>query len=114
MTPRLVASDLDGTIVRHDGTISARTVAAFAHAEDAGAQVVFVTGRPPRLMRPVGDAFGHRGIAICANGAPVYDLRRGTVVSEHPIAVAVLEQVVRRPRAALPQLGRAVEFAAHA
>ena len=109
--PRLVASDLDGTIVRHDGTISARTVAAFARAEEAGAQIVFVTGRPPRLMRPVGDAFGHRGIAVCANGALVYDLHSGTVVAEHPIATDVLEEVVRRLRDALPELGLAVEFA---
>jgi Cof subfamily protein (haloacid dehalogenase superfamily) len=109
--PRLVASDLDGTIVRHDGMISARTVAAFARAEEAGAKIVFVTGRPPRLMRPVGDAFGHRGIAVCANGALVYDLHKGAVVAEHPISTDVLEEVVRRLRDALPELGLAVEFA---
>ncbi|HET6185804.1 MAG TPA: HAD hydrolase family protein, partial [Trebonia sp.] len=33
-----MASDLDGTIVRSDGTISARTVAAFARVEAAGAR----------------------------------------------------------------------------
>jgi hydroxymethylpyrimidine pyrophosphatase-like HAD family hydrolase len=46
--PRVVATDLDGTIVRTDGTISARTRAALTTAEAAGAMVVIVTGRPPR------------------------------------------------------------------
>ncbi|MGW0836168.1 HAD family hydrolase, partial [Streptomyces prunicolor] len=36
--PRLVASDLDGTVVREDGTVSARTVEAFARVRDAGAE----------------------------------------------------------------------------
>ena len=35
--PRLIATDLDGTIVRSDGTISERTVAALARVELAGA-----------------------------------------------------------------------------
>ena len=42
--PLLVATDLDGTIVRGDGTISERTVAAFARVEAAGALFVLVTG----------------------------------------------------------------------
>ena len=56
--PLLVASDLDGTIVRSDGTISARTVAAFARVEAAGARFALVTGRPPRVMRGIAETFG--------------------------------------------------------
>ena len=70
--PRLVATDLDGTVVRDDGTISGRTVAAFARAEQAGALVVVVTGRPPRAMAEISGAFGHRGTAIVSNGAMTY------------------------------------------
>ncbi len=46
--PRLVATDLDGTIVRSDGSISERTRAAIARVEQAGVPFVMVTGRPPR------------------------------------------------------------------
>lgn len=42
--PRLVATDLDGTLLRADGTISARTREALAAAEEAGVEVVFVVG----------------------------------------------------------------------
>ena len=46
---RLLATDLDGTIVRTDGSISTRTRDALSAAQDAGLLVVFVTGRPSKL-----------------------------------------------------------------
>lgn len=48
--PKLIATDLDGTIVHHDGTITPRTLAAFQRARDLGVEIWFVTGRPPRWM----------------------------------------------------------------
>lgn len=108
--PRLVATDLDGTIIRTDGTISPRTVAALGRVESAGAILVFVTGRPPRWLHTVADTVAHRGLAICANGALVYDLRRERVVRTHPIDAAVLAETVARLRAAVPDLHFAVEY----
>ena len=90
---RMVATDLDGTIVRSDGTISARTRAALGTAEAAGAVVVIVTGRPPRWLAGIADATGHHGLAICANGALLYDLRAEQVIGAAP--------VVRRARCAI-------------
>ena len=106
---RLVATDLDGTIVRRDGTVSARVVAALAAVEDAGVSVVFVTGRPPRWMEPVVQATGHRGIAVCANGALVYDLRTGAVLERFTVDPDVAVEVVRRLRERLPGVSFAVE-----
>jgi HAD superfamily hydrolase (TIGR01484 family) len=108
--PRLVATDLDGTIVRSDGTLSARTVAAFTRAERAGARCVLVTGRPPRAMRDIADAFGHRGIAIVSNGALAYDMRTGEVTPVQLIAPEQLAAAVRELRAAVPGIGIAVEY----
>ena len=109
--PQLVATDLDGTIVRGDGTVSRRTVEAFTRVEKSGAEFVFVTGRPPRLIREVSGAFGHRGLAICANGALIYDLHTETVVAQYPIPVGVLAEAARRLRDAIPDIGIAVEYA---
>ncbi len=108
--PALVATDLDGTIVRDDGTISARTVAAFARIEAAGARFVLVTGRPPRFMHQVAAAFGHRGTAICANGALTYDMRSETVTPVRLIPPAVLAAAATALRAAVPGIGIAVEY----
>lgn len=71
---RLVASDLDGTIVGPDNRISDRTVRAFRDCADAGIDIVFVTGRPPRWLKPLSEALGHAGTVICSNGAITYDL----------------------------------------
>jgi Cof subfamily protein (haloacid dehalogenase superfamily) len=107
---RVVATDLDGTAVRSDGTVSGRTRRAIAQAEDAGATVVFVTGRPPRWMAPVAEATGHRGLAICANGAFVYDLHDERVVEEHLLSPEVARQLTDRLRAELPEVSFAVEW----
>ncbi|MFD5142399.1 HAD hydrolase family protein [Streptomyces sp. NPDC058401] len=71
---RLIATDLDGTLLRDDKSVSERTVAALAAAEEAGIAVFFVTGRPARWMGVVSDHVQGHGLAICANGAAVVDL----------------------------------------
>ncbi|CAL9475785.1 Sugar phosphatase YidA [Streptomyces sp. enrichment culture] len=75
--PRLIATDLDGTLLRDDKSVSPRTVAALAAAEEAGIEVFFVTGRPARWMDVVSDHVHGHGLAICGNGAAVVDLRGG-------------------------------------
>ena len=106
---RLVATDLDGTVVGHDGSISPRTRAVLASVQDAGIRIVFVTGRPPRWMRPIADATDHRGLAVCANGAYVYDLHEETVVESYPLSVTHAHTAVRRLRSVLPAAGFGVE-----
>jgi Cof subfamily protein (haloacid dehalogenase superfamily) len=107
--PRIVACDLDGTLVRSDGTISERTVKALQLAEEAGATVVFVTGRPPRWMHDVAEQTGSRGLAICSNGALVYDLGAGRVVLGRLLSPEVSLPLVPLLRAAFPGIAFAVE-----
>ncbi len=113
LRPRLVASDLDGTLLRSDGTVSDRTVAAIATCEAAGATVVLATGRPPRWIHAIGEKLDHRGIAVCANGALVYDLHRREVVSSDTIDLGVAAQIVERVRRDWPGAVFAVESVAH-
>jgi Cof subfamily protein (haloacid dehalogenase superfamily) len=103
--PGVVATDLDGTIVRSDGTVSDVTRAAIVSAESAGALVVLVTGRPPRWLRGMADATGHRGVAVCANGALVYDLHTDEVIGSYPLSVEIAAEVVATLRAAIPGIG---------
>lgn len=110
--PRLVATDLDGTALRTDGTVSPRTAAAFAKVEESGSMLVFVTGRPPRWMGAVAGAVRHHGLAICANGALIYDLHTERIVESHLITVDVLEEVVAQLRANVPELLFSVEYEA--
>ncbi|RZS91315.1 hypothetical protein EV189_0553 [Motilibacter rhizosphaerae] len=108
---RLIASDLDGTLLNSAGEVSARTAAAVQAAEAAGLIVVFVTGRPPRWLGSVAAATGHTGLAICSNGALVYDLHREEVVEAYAIPVEVARSAVSAVRSALPSVTFGVETA---
>ncbi|MFD8567032.1 Cof-type HAD-IIB family hydrolase [Streptomyces sp. NPDC059639] len=111
--PRLIATDLDGTLLRDDKTVSPRTVAALAAAEKAGIEVFFVTGRPARWMDVVSDHVHGHGLAICGNGAAVVDLHGGPgkhrFVKIRELTVPDALEVVRILRAAAPGTSFAVE-----
>lgn len=107
--PRLVATDLDGTLLRSDGTCSERTRAALAELERAGTQVVLVTARPPRWLHELADLVGDHGIVLCSNGAYVYDVRSRQILSERCMAAAVVGQIADDLRNALPGIAFAVE-----
>jgi hydroxymethylpyrimidine pyrophosphatase-like HAD family hydrolase len=100
--PRLLATDLDGTLLHSDGTVSSRTRAALAALEDAGVPVVFVTARPPRWMDDLTDLVGPHGTALCANGAFTYDVRTRVVSDVHALSFAVVAEVVTDLRGVLP------------
>ena len=110
--PKLIATDLDGTIVSHKGVISQRTIDVFTRARDLGVHVFFVTGRPPRWMGEIREAFGF-GEAICCNGAMLYDLMNDAVLEEWMISVDEQLEVVRRMRIAMPEMSFAVESNDH-
>jgi Cof subfamily protein (haloacid dehalogenase superfamily) len=107
--PRVVATDLDGTLLRTDGSISARSRKALALAEAAGATVIFVSGRPPRWVDELADTIGSHGLAICANGALVYDVANRVVVDQQALPTEVAIQVAQALRTAIPGVVFAVE-----
>ena len=107
--PRVVATDLDGTLLRSDGTISERTRSALVATEEAGTSVLFVTARPPRWVEPLADAVGSHGVVIAGNGAFLVDLARGEVTSSGCFAGADLLSLVADLRAHFPDAGFALE-----
>jgi Cof subfamily protein (haloacid dehalogenase superfamily) len=107
--PKLVATDLDGTLLRSDLTVSDRTLATFERLERNGIRLVFVTGRPWRWMEPVLARTGRRGTVVCANGAVVADGASGDVLRRWPIPPATLRAVTSKIRTAFPDVAFAVE-----
>ena len=98
----LVATDLDGTLLRSDGTVSGATRRVLAGVEEAGVPVVFVTGRPLRWMTQLWPMVGAHGIAVVGNGAVVYDVAAGAVRHLHGIERLAGLAVADAIRAALP------------
>ena len=69
---KLVATDLDGTLLRDDHTVSTRTRDALAAVTAAGAAHIIVTGRAVPWTRHILDDLGYQGLAVCGQGAQVY------------------------------------------
>ncbi|MFI9103885.1 HAD family hydrolase [Streptomyces fildesensis] len=69
---RLIATDLDGTLLRSDHTVSERSRTALAAATAAGAAHIVVTGRSVPWARHILDDLGYEGLAVCGQGAQVY------------------------------------------
>ena len=107
---KLVASDLDGTLLRSDNTVSDATRDALAEAERAGLIIAFVTGRPPRWLHEVAAATGHTGVAVGANGAITYDLHTETVLAEHSMTPELLHSVTALLREKIPEIRFAMEY----
>ncbi|MDQ3462786.1 MAG: HAD family hydrolase, partial [Actinomycetota bacterium] len=106
---RAIATDLDGTLLRSDKTVSVRTREAVHAAEDAGLLVVIATGRPPRWIPPVVEELGERGLVVCANGASVYDPARHELVSRTELAPEVVHEVIGDIAASFPDAVFGVE-----
>lgn len=106
---RLVATDLDGTLLRPDGTVSQRTVDAVQAAQQAGLHVVPVTGRPPRVTWDVAQRAGLGPLGVCSNGALVVDVRTMEVLEIETIAAEVAGRLVTVLRDSLPGVVFAVE-----
>jgi Cof subfamily protein (haloacid dehalogenase superfamily) len=107
--PRLIATDLDGTLLRGDGSISERTRAALAGCREAGIGVVFVTARPPRVMHHIVEQAGHAATAICSNGAIVHDFAAADTTYVHEFASDTARAIVQALRPVLPDAGFALE-----
>ena len=90
-------------------TISPRTRAAVRAAVGAGAHFILATGRPPRWVAPIVEALGFAPIAVCANGAVIYDPTTDRVLSVSTLAVDTLAELTEIATRVIPGAGLAVE-----
>jgi len=106
--PKLIGTDLDGTIVANYGFISERTKIAFTAANAAGIHIYFVTGRPIRWMTEIKENFNF-GLGICGNGAMLYDFLNEKILEEWLFSVEAQLETVKRLRKVIPPVTFAVE-----
>ena len=107
--PKLIATDLDGTIVAHYGFISDRTKIAFAAAHAAGIHIYFITGRPIRWMKEIKENFNF-GLGVCGNGALLYDFINEKVLEEWSFSVEAQLETIKRLRQVIPPVSFATEI----
>jgi HAD superfamily hydrolase (TIGR01484 family) len=107
--PRLVVSDLDGTLLRTDGTASTRAADAIEALQHAGVAWLIATARPPRWLHHLTSVVGAGGLVICSNGAFVYDVANRSILDERAIVAETLSEIVEDLRAVVPDIGFAAE-----
>jgi Cof subfamily protein (haloacid dehalogenase superfamily) len=107
--PALIASDVDGTLLDEHERITPRTRAAVRAAVESGVQFVLATGRPPRWIAPVVDALGLTPMAVCANGAVIYDSATDRILSARTLSAEVLAELAEVATRVIPGAGLAVE-----
>jgi hydroxymethylpyrimidine pyrophosphatase-like HAD family hydrolase len=100
--PHLIATDLDGTLLRSDHTVSDRTCAALKSCAAAGLEVVIVTARPQRTVGELARRIGCVTTAICANGAVAFDVATGVADFVYSFTVERALGIVAELRPLLP------------
>lgn len=85
MTYRVIALDLDGTLLTPQKTILPESLTALQRAREAGCKVVIVTGRHHVAIHPFYQALALDTPAICCNGTYLYDYHANKVLASDPL-----------------------------
>lgn len=101
---RLIATDLDGTLLDDRGAVSRRTRAALDAARAAGIATIPVTARQPVGLRPIAAQAGFDDWALCGNGAYGVHLATGEHLFAAEIPVAVQQQLAEALLRSIPDL----------
>ncbi|MCW2700375.1 MAG: HAD-superfamily hydrolase, subfamily [Blastococcus sp.] len=107
--PRLIVSDMDGTLLRPDETVSEATVVELERWRADGVPVVLATGRPPRWMHDIRKVLRF-GTAVCCNGAVIIDLERFEVLDQELLSPGTLRTISTELRRRQPDTWFAVEY----
>lgn len=94
MTYRLLACDIDNTLVRFPDPPSARVRSALRAAHEAGVTICLVTGRAFRRARPVAEMLGLDTPIICNHGGSIRDPRTGATIHRHVLPEGLAPDIV--------------------
>lgn len=92
--PRLIAADIDGTLLNSDGELTPRTRAAISRALELGVKVVTATGRMYSSAAPVARRLGITSPCVFFNGAMVRDPRGGEIIFQRPLDERLTSEIL--------------------
>jgi Cof subfamily protein (haloacid dehalogenase superfamily) len=101
---RLVAIDLDGTLLTDAKAVTPETVQAFRQVAQAGVRLVIASARPPRSVRPFHRHLGLDTLTINYNGALIWDEPAQRIVEHLPLAADLAREIVALARGQFPEV----------
>jgi len=93
--PKLIAIDLDGTLLSHDNRVSDRAKAAIWELESLGTKVVIATGRPLRSAKAILEDVRLTELAILFNGAGIYSLDQQKFLHSFSLTEQTIQDVLQ-------------------
>ena len=104
MTVRLIATDLDGTLLDSSSSVTARTRRALDAARARGIHVIPVTARQPIGLRAIAADAAFDGWALCSNGAYAVHLGDGRMLFAEELPAETVRTLAEALRASIPGL----------
>lgn len=92
---RLIAIDLDGTLLNSYGEITEKNKEAIKYALNKGIEVVLASGRDPKTMEKISGELGIENYLIAGNGASVYDIRKEKNIYENFLEVEKALEIIK-------------------
>lgn len=89
----LLVTDLDGTLLRDDKSVSAENLRAIEYFKSEGGLFTFVTGRVPQGALPAYEQVLPNAPCGCSNGSCIYDYRTGELLWHRELSRSVLQIV---------------------
>lgn len=98
LTPRVIAMDLDDTLLKHDLSISDRTVDTLNRCADLGIIIMLASGRAPEAMYQYAERLGlhtRSSYLICHNGSHAIESDTRKTILEHRLPTDIALEAFR-------------------
>ena len=92
---KLVAIDLDGTLLNSYGEVSEKNKEAIQKAKNKGAEIVIASGRPISSARSYAYEVGADNYIICGNGSVLYDMKNEQIIYDKFIERQKALQIIK-------------------
>ena len=77
---KLVAIDLDGTLLNSYGAVSEKNKLTLTKAKENGVEIVIASGRSTNSVKNIANDLGICNYIICGNGSLIYDLQKEEII----------------------------------
>ena len=92
---KLVAIDLDGTMLNQYGVVTERTKEAIKKAQECGIEVIIASGRPIDSIKTIAKEIKSQKYFISGNGAIIYDIAKDEIIYENTLKKQKVLEIIK-------------------
>lgn len=92
---KLVAIDLDGTLLNSYGEVSDKNKRSLKKAVEKGTKIILASGRPIMSVKNLANEIGCNNYMICGNGAITYDIQKEEIIYNRFLEKAKVLQLIK-------------------